>query len=538
MNRLRIPALVMLCLFLMGTAEAQTDYSLRVLSLSPHLAAIVDDPLTDIYLNPARLGLFDRALASGVWLPRKTIRIPFPMVSNYRDMKFGPIEDDMRSFDYAPLAFSYIRPHSEGIMFAAGMQITAAGDNYGYASPSYDLDEWGTQQTLGQRVNGYERGDETTHLLLDLAAASRSEKSVGLRLTASHTSYRYNRVNSWSTITIDLNNMADMSIYEDFAYEFIKYEETDVGFSIGTCRPEERLTDVSVGASLCRRLHSINTLDRTIADEDADRNGQRIGGGSPDLNVYQDRHDSNRDYLGLRLFARAHWDVWKDIRAVHEMSLQRTGGDGRTEFISDDLYYSAVFDIDKRAGGYQYDGSTSDLAISTAVGYNLEIHERFIATFGLKGIFSRWSFDEDGEGDASVLLDQSNGTSDSLYTSSAYTQKHDNDQTRFTLVMPVGCEWQAHDFVTLRVGMEVIAYHIDEDNSLQRSVAAIDLPPKFKSRSYELGYDGRYATRAQFNNGIEITIRDKLIIDLLAFASHSSYIGLDNYGYASVRYLF
>jgi hypothetical protein len=532
-----MPVLLLGLLLLSETAWAQTDYSLRMWSLSSHLSGIIDDPLTDAYLNPARLGRFDRMQAYGVWLPEKNVMSPFPL-STTRDLEFGPSETYDLDYEYTPLAFSVIKTIGDDKMFSAGMRASITGKDITQSHPSYDLTEWGTRHTLEQRNSGGDRGDETTHLLFDLAASGKGERAYGLRLTILHNAYRRNDLNSNSSITIDLSNMTDTSIYDYFSYNLRKYEETDIAFSMGRCASNGKWSDVSVGAAIRRLSSSVNILERRIEDSDTDRNGDRIGGGSPYLSIREQRLASHRDYLGLRLFGRAQWNVREKIRAVHTIQWNRSWGDGRAEFGADELYYGAIHDIDERSGSFAYDGIFSDLTISTATGYSEEICDGFVAVFGVKGVYTQIWFDEDGEGAAHIFLDQSNGSYDSLYYSSPYTQRHDNDAKSYSFIIPVGCEWQVHDYVKLRAGIEFNASHSTSDPKFTKAVAALDPPASFEEMGPDIYYVTSYNTQARFNSGIEINIRDKFILDLLAFSSHYTIVNFDDYGFLSVRYLF
>lgn len=537
MHYSRIPAFLLALMVLFETAGAQTGYSLRISTFSTHLAGIVDDPLTDAYLNPARLSRFEHMQVYGAWLPRIFVISPFP-VSTTNDLQFGPIEDHRDSFGFDPLAFSFIKTIHDGIIFSAGMQVSVNGNDFSTASPTYDLDEWGNQLSLEQRLSVRDQANDGKFLRFDLAAAGIGMKSLGLRLTAEYNSYRDNHIVSTSYNYLDLSNLTDTAINERYTYDFEKYEATDISLLMGVWRSDDRLSDVSVGGAVCRRLCSAKNRNLIVEDTDSDRNGERIGGGSPYLRIIEDRYETERDYLGLRLFGRAHWNVREHIRAVHSIAWHRSWGDGRAEFASDDLYYSASRDIDSRSGGYAYDGILSNLYVTTATGYSKEIHEGFVAMFGVKGVYSQLDFEEDGEGSAGIFLDQSNGSYDSLSSSSSYVQKHDRDQTEYTFVIPVGCEWRVHDYINLRIGIEITAYHSSSTDGFRKSVPAIELPPEFEMRGTNISHSTDYETHARFNNGIEVNIRDRLILEFLAFSSHYSSIRLADYGYVSVRYLF
>jgi hypothetical protein len=520
---------------LYGTAQAQTDYSLRMWSLSRHLSGIVDDALTDAYLNPARLGRLHHTQICGAWLPNKYVTSPLSVSTTY-DLEFGPDVGDGIGYSYTPLAFSFIRPVGDGMVASAGMRAVVSGLDRTSYSPSYDLDEWGSRQTLDQRVGGLDQGDEKVHLLLDLALSGRGDDTYGLRLTASHNRYRDNYLNTNSMMSIDLSNLTDTALYENFSYRLKSYEETDIAFSAGLCRSEGRVSDLSIGAAIRKQRVSSSVIRSIIEDTDADRNGDRIGGGSPTLRILQDRQDSYKDYLGFRLFGRAQWQAWEELEFVHTVSWHRSPGDGRTEFLSDDMYYSASYDISNRGGEFAYDGVVSDISISTAAGYSEEIYDGFLAMIGVKGVYELISYEEDGDGTAWAFLDQSNGAYDSLYTSSPYAQKHEVDQNLYEVIIPVGCEWKVHDYVTFRIGVEVTMYHSNSDREFKKSVAAIDLPDSFKDHGADVFETVSYDTHARFNTGIEINVRDKLMLELLAFSSHSGVVDLARYGFISIRY--
>jgi hypothetical protein len=62
---------------------AQTDYSIRIRSLDVTFAGLLDDFLTDVYLNPARLSELDSSMVYAAKLPYTRLRGTFPTVSRY-----------------------------------------------------------------------------------------------------------------------------------------------------------------------------------------------------------------------------------------------------------------------------------------------------------------------------------------------------------------------------------------------------------------------------------------------------------------------
>ncbi|NIM20615.1 MAG: hypothetical protein GTO51_10365 [Candidatus Latescibacteria bacterium] len=539
MSTYRYKILSLILLLACGTASAQTDYSLRIRSLSEHLAGLVDDPLTDVFLNPARLGAFERFELYGTRLPGKSIEFPFRIPSS------AYFHDELQesyslSTGYEPIVLSSFIPGNERAL-SIGVEVDWEG--YDQADRQFRYrPETDPVDGIERSSYAWERASDTKHVLLDLSGATFGKAHYGFRVTASHDSYQRTELNTDISALVEIGPQLNVSSNVAAIIYFPEAERTNIQAALGMVRPEKRITDIVVGGGLCRQLISVLAVASHVSDNDADRNG--IGyGGEPVRYYYREyRYDSNRDYLGYRLFSRVHWQIMKGLRATHFASWERLEGDGQAAYTFDKKQYLAgnFSEITGERLSYSYDGTVSWLHANTSFGYMEKIHENFHVIFGIRGVYAWRRFEEGNGGDASLFLFeyQSGGSPDSVSLASVYMQKHDAVREVYKLFLPVACEWKVHKFVTLRAGIVFVATRDDNKVNTHRSLEAVDIESLFPGATFEMDYDITHETFAHFNNGIEVNISEKLILDLLATTYYKSSIHLADYAYLSVRYRF
>jgi hypothetical protein len=133
---------------------AQTDYSLRIRSLDVAFAGLLDDFLTDVYLNPARLAELDSSMVYGLTLPNKSISSSFPVVSYYR-WNYEWIEDQYYpSVGGAdPVALAFFGVLAGKTAFSIGAEFgVSTGDSWDDDFTAYPYDD-------RTRVRKYQTGE-------------------------------------------------------------------------------------------------------------------------------------------------------------------------------------------------------------------------------------------------------------------------------------------------------------------------------------------------------------------------------------------
>ncbi len=521
-----------------GSILAQTDYSFRMRSLSIDLSGIADDPLTDVFLNPARLEAFREMEIYGTRLPARTVTIPYPSSSASR-YNSGPKETINSTYQYEPLALGFFLPLGNRAVLSLGAEAYMHGEDnaledtyYRYPSTAGYLDN-----ELVQQTDGFERSDDIMHLLIDLAMARLGKTTFGARLTASYDRDRDNQLSTYNRVSTDFDTQTELAVFNRVSFYFPEFEKTDIGITLGLARPEGRLTDIVLGGGIHQQLQSNFVLDNALEDEDVDGNGRDIGGLAPYQEFYELRINTERDYMGYQIFTRAHWKVYENLRAAHAISWEQSEGDGGTIFRKiSERSEGSVYDINREKGKYSYDGATSRFSATTTFGYSAEVYEGFLVIVGVTGRYYCTQFEEDGKGNASLFLDSSSSRYDSLSFSSPYVQRHDTSNESYFLSVPVACEWQPHRFVKIRGGIEFKANHYDNNSEYSRKAVALDLPGGFPASGVDMDYYIAHDTYIRFSNGVEVNIKDRFILELLASASSS--LNLAEYGYISVRYRF
>ena len=123
--------------FFRNPASAQTSYSLRIYSLGESFAGLIDDPQSDAFLNPARVGdLRDRQLYMAK-LPAGSTTFYYP--DNYGSMSYAysslPPEAPPGEIDYkwpetyTPYTLGFVTPVTETVKLSLSLEAAAKGDD-------------------------------------------------------------------------------------------------------------------------------------------------------------------------------------------------------------------------------------------------------------------------------------------------------------------------------------------------------------------------------------------------------------------------
>ena len=131
LRRLAILAAMAVPLLPATVATAQTANSYRILSLGAPFAGIVDDYLTDVFLNPARVGELDGHLVYATHTAR-SISAPYPTheVNSYSRGQI-PYEWLTPGTSASAITFGYFSPLGDGWALSVGTEVyvSAAEDH-------------------------------------------------------------------------------------------------------------------------------------------------------------------------------------------------------------------------------------------------------------------------------------------------------------------------------------------------------------------------------------------------------------------------
>jgi hypothetical protein len=308
----------------------------------------------------------------------------------------------------------------------------------------------------------------------------------------------------------------------------------------GLHRPDRMIRDfVLSGEAFSDQMYFIDRrLD--IRNEDVDGDGQDIGGHMPDNTSNEKRFVSNREYSGFGLTGWLKLDWSGNLRSTHRAQWWQSAGDGGGEFASDNQRYGTEEILEKSEASYAHDGTVEALFLDSSVGGGTMIVDDVLVAVAVYGVYSRRQFEEDGVGEGSFSSGGRDSPADTTFTS-PYTQRHDNVVENYGVWIPVGVEWQFHRYAKLRIGLTFSATHSDSDHLLRRDVSALqpELPlPNTDGQSDTREVSITSATGAAYNNGLEININDRFILDLLYTATYTSGVSFASYGYVSARYKF
>ncbi len=514
-------------LLLPALTSAQTDTSLRIRSLGSSFEGLLDDYLTDVYLNPARTGELSGPMAYAVRLVSRTVASPFP-VARWGRWGGNWTENGYVSYTIRPIGLSYFGTLGESLAWSLGTEIGV--DSSEDLVDRHDINFWNSTMNVNTSSDG--RTATIQHYVIDLSVASRNNP-LGGRITGVYDSYDDGDayVSEGSSVkNDDLENVR--SNYRSRYFQG-KMERLAVSASLGLSMPGRWARDLVIGGGFIEEKLSVDQREISIEDFDADGNGDWY----ENRVLYsrdKDAYASGRDYTGYNAFARAHLE-WSDrIRSVHAGGWSHSTGDGHGSLGLEARRFDSMTDFSSDTQmEYGYGGTVDRFSLESSVGYSEVFFEDVLFAFAFHGVYRRTILDEPADG--TVWGENSEaGTS----YSSPYFQTHDNTDDYLSLSVPVGVEWQLHKYVALRLGVTFFAQRSRTERNLTGDVDELSsgefLFLAGVWNSQYLNVDSNVDVR--FTNGLEININERFILDLLT--SYSGRIDLAEYGYVSARFLF
>ncbi|MEJ2720165.1 MAG: hypothetical protein P8181_03365 [bacterium] len=506
-------------------ASAQTDTSLRIRSLGPAFAGILDDFITDAYLNPARVAQLEGPMAYMVTLPTRSLEPPYP-VARPRSSMSSWSERDYMSYSIRPIGLSYFGTIGRGTAFSIGAEIDVTGDES--LQESNDIDNSGDQ--FRSRENSYGSVTDFQHYLVDVGVGSGEDgRAFGARLRATYDASSPGVADYWRTAEWDLSIPDRVYINYDANYFQNDYERLSLELTLGLHRPEALMRDLAVTGSVARE--TLKSDSRVQDGSRRENDGQLLSSDYEGL-----FYNSDRDYDRFGVEGRAHFGWTERVRSTHVLSWARSTGDGTGKFNYDSEDHGSTSMMSNLSTVYAYDGTVNEVRVESTVGYFNDLFDNVLFAFALFGAYSRLTLDEDAPGDASLRLYDSSLGLDSTLTS-PYRQNHARTLDSFRLSVPMAIEWTFHKYAKLRVGVTVTASRVEDDRRSERDALALTDEVDFLGSaldSRDLDVDS--GVDAVFLNGLEININDRFVVDLLAAYTYA--VNFWEYRYASVRYRF
>jgi hypothetical protein len=520
-------ASLVLCILVWPLAcGAQTDYSLRIRSLDARFAGLLDDFLTDVYLDPARLAELDSSMVYASTLPAASRSGTFPTVSSYGwDRQW--IEDEFMSGigPDEPVALSYFGVLGGKTAFLVGVELGVDTREewdddvaaYAYADRA---------MVVSDRGGGY---DDDQRYELDIAVAPvTTGNALGARIRGV--------IDDWSEAGRSVRDNLEW-LYADASNPTRRYnsqyvergsERLELGADVGYSRPSSLLRETVAGVVYLSESENSRYREYELYDNDPDNNGIGYGGYPPEAEYEEGEYRNGRDYEGLGGFLRCHLRWSEKLRSAHCASFSRSTGDG-----------SASMEIENGGSGtweaqglaYDYGEGTLDRwFVQSSLGYHDVVAGRALFAIGLDARYTRTAFDESAAG---TFTAESNV---GLNYGAPYEQTHDNTDESIAVSLPVAMEWPFYKYLTFRIGSAVVAYRTKRDRVLTTNASGLltGSETDVTAGMEFVDYDNVAEVYARFNTGLGFNLKDRFILEVATYSSYE--VALANYYELSARF--
>lgn len=523
--------------FVAPDTAAQSDLSLRTRSMSPALAGIIDDYITDSHLNPAAAAGQKARLAYLIRHPSRRLDRLFPdesiEVSEYR-MRPLPRADFVSPIFYTPYGFTFFQPIGERTMSVTSLQLHF--DNSDVASEKNEV--FIREAFLSPEVHPLPTmsmgGSNLTHLLLEQSlACSRGEWAWGIRLRAAYDRFSDNHGSDRTFYYSLLTDPIETKITTSYSNDEYKHEQTTFALEGGILSSASLLKDLVIGAGMVRYIFRQAIVQQSLEDNDWDRNGMGYPGGPIEFYLGEGSRFIDRDYRIYTAVARLHLQLPGQMRIL--MALSGAGGGGEGSASSDVI-------VDERENNRSdqfgqslsacLEGEMQRVDGSITIGRYSQPRPDLILAYGLQALYSSTDFDEQGRGTGWVYY-RSNSMVDSLNLMASYREVRKQFVGVHRLVIPTAVEWVVGDRIRLRVGFEWLASRTrtTEDVTFEmvppHSLLPFPLQEQIRRSSVE------YMTGVAFKEGLELKISDVFSLELFSRSNHR--LSLAEFGYMSLR---
>lgn len=522
--------------FGVGPAHAQTHPSLRIQSLDPIFAGIVDDEITDAWGNPARVGAIDdRSVYTGRFSDRAPY-LAFPTFSaNYSQLPLEQLGSNVWQTDYYatdPFAATVFTTVGHGMHAAVSVDAAVYGnDAANNGNRVSDNTRWvGQGISIDEQASASQR--DSNRLVLDLALGSAvkpDRSSKGVRL---HVEYRDREgTDVWVDNVTEFPTTDPSQLVSDYSASRNSSlgKELRAEITGGVYRPRSVLRDVALTMGVLDLKPRYRVLRQDVFDEDQDGDGADPAGFPPDYEYHTVAGESSRHYTGGGGGARLVLAWGERVRSVHRVDVSVLKGNSNATAMDDDISSNAGNETSFHESiGYSGDGTVTLVSTSSAVGFSEHLREDVLVAAAASGYYSRDEIDEDASGSGDVTQ---TGSGSSSALSADYTQRNDivEEQIRATVALAV--EWQVTPYAALRFGVSHHASHDKVDGTLMQNIKLDGQPGLLASGDNQI----QYTTGTEFRTGIGVTLADRLTVDLQAVGGT---VSLAQYAYATALYRF
>jgi hypothetical protein len=520
-----IAAILLLALTSPQVAGAQTATSLRIRSMGVSFSGILDDYLTDVYLNPARISQLDRPMAYTVAYPSEYFRSPY-LYARLRYYNRLTVEQFYQEHSFSPIGLSYFGTIGKSLAFSIAAEI----DVYGRDVVEQGNDIAMVFQRVVQGSNEHGRVTDNQHCLLDLTLAPAGrDNPFGARLTLLYDSAESGEGNYRQTTEWDTGDLERIYYDHDGDLQQTQYEKLSVGVSLGLFRPDGFVRDVVIRG---------NVNAETFDVDSRDMGGDRIDEGDYTISsdYRKDAYLSGREYNGYAAGARVQLGWSERVRSTHALDWSHMSGDGDASFQFDEESFNGSTYGSNTQSQFRYDGSSDGIRFESTIGYFNNLFDNVLFAFALFGSYSRSEFDEDGVGEAGLRWYDDGIGVDTTF-SSPYQQNHNATFENVRLSVPMAVEWAFHKYAKLRLGVTLTASRIVDDHVSTQEASKLGVEfDRLTPTNFDSALDMRSGVDAVYLSGFEINLKDRFVVDLYSY--YTSSINFADYGYISVRYKF
>jgi len=517
-------------------ASAQTDYSLRTQSLSLRFGGVVEDLLSDAFLNPARLSAFSGTQVYVAKNPRRTYGLLYPWPEDpFLSAAVLPPEgyssfSSSSTYSSAPYELTLFTGLGAGTRGSFSLAVFSdAGDSF------FEDDEVAAFSSSSVRIIEWARGSRQEQTSFRLQGAlstgdSPGDRSLGLRLLLERNTADRGHVDSRTELWLQPVNEASIdSRFSRWSTEFTQLNAVVTG---GIFRPGAMLREFMISAGYSRRDFDTETMQTRSEDNDFDSNG--VGMGGPVYQFYsRARLTGERSYDGPLVQSRVHVDLTDALVFTADgFYIHRTGSGPAMHQYNTVLNDSGGRHENSVGIPYDYDGTDSRYGVSATIGYREELTPSVLFALGANIDFTRDNFSENGNGRMRVDV---NGTPP-ISVEVDYTQKAWRLDDRFWVRLPAGLEWLPIDPLALRLGVELYGYRHEETKVIRREPDTSSLPLEYQRVSEFQSGQTVDDIFVQLNTGLGVNLAERLFVDLLY--QSQSIVSLASYGFVSLRYQF
>jgi hypothetical protein len=530
------------------TPFAQTSESMRIRSMGDSFAGIVDDPHTDAYLNPARVGDLRNRQIYMARLPNESLIFYYPdnggvasSVSYILPPETVPGISGYGWYrSFTPYTVGLITPVSGSAKLSVAVDVAA--DGYDDLTNSDELRVVTYTGADESYIDRYTYGNEHSlyHVVADAAIGTGGPESTsprfGIRLRVEYNQTQHGR----ARVDQQLNTgyPASTEITYDYSYDRDRgeYEDTRAELSLGLFRNTGFVAQAVLGGGGERETLANNDFIRSIRDEDYDGNGRDFWGGlTPYYRVEDHEYDAFRSYDGFVLFGRLGLR-WSDrVRSFHHVSWRESNGNGDVKTLQDRYYSEVQIEEQYSLVSYRLDGNNTRFSTDHSFGFINNIRDNLQIVLGVQVLIQYEEFEEDGDGKGSLSVTDGT-TANGIET--PYSQRATYKREYLLLNFPIGLEWSFHRHMAWRFGSQVRATRLDTSGEIKREFDQFE-DPDFDENLLYLDINQRitYETSLYFSMGFEFTFWDRLSIDLLSAATTGSF-NAANITTAQVKYHF